>query len=154
MKKLEAKLDSTLKDNKTLEILLHQARVNEETYKLMYEWEKEKYDKIKPKFDKYAGIVWKYDLENYPAIPLKDIELKMKLIDPYVAETLVNYLVIDWYELVKNISQTVNKDNASEVIAFRDGAIGRNNALIKKLQSIKKVSYLDKMTGEVKEKNS
>lgn len=46
--------------------------------------------------------------------------------DRLITDTIIEYLRLDSYELVKNLAQVTNKENSSEIIAYRDGALGRN----------------------------
>ena len=69
-----------------------------------------------------------------PELALKQIEKTMYLTDTYTLKQLTHYLKLDTYEFVKKIAWTINKDNVSEVIAYRDWALQRNEALIKFLE--------------------
>ena len=54
---------------------------------------------------------------------------------------------------MKNLARVTNSSNAANIIAYRDGAIGRNDALIERLSGIKQVdTYKDRIEGKMKEK--
>jgi len=49
------------------------------------------------------------------------------------------------------MAKVINKDNASDSIAYRDGALWRNEALMKVLsESTKKKEYYDKLSQKKK----
>lgn len=77
--------------------------------------------------------IGKYNLLDFPSVPLKDIEVKIKMMDRLITDTIIEYLRLDSYELVKNLASCTNSQNASEIIAYRDGALGRNEGLIQRL---------------------
>lgn len=54
----------------------------------------------------------KYNLIDFPSVPLKDIDTKIKYFDPVMVDTLVEYLKLDSYELVKNLASRTNSENA------------------------------------------
>jgi hypothetical protein len=65
--------------------------------------------------------------------------------DEYTLNKLCEYLRLDSYELVKNLAKVTNKANTAEMIAYRDGALGRNDALLKTLSaSIKSRTFIDR----------
>jgi hypothetical protein len=78
----------------------------------------------------------------------------MKLSDKFTLNQIVHYLKLDSFELVKKIAWTVNKENASNVIAYRDWALWRNECLIKFLfkYATKEKQKVDKLKWEVIEK--
>lgn len=85
-----------------------------------------------------------------PEIDVEEIKKALKLADSFTMETIVQYLKLDNYELVKNLAKITNKENVSETIAYRDGAIGRNEALIKVLsEAIKSKTFINRVKGEV-----
>lgn len=76
----------------------------------------------------------------------------MKLWDKETMWWIIDYLRLDSFKLIQWIARTINKDNASEVIAYRDGAIGRNEALINLLSEMTQTKeYYDKLKQEKKE---
>ena len=75
-----------------------------------------------------------YNEISKPELNLKQIEASMKLTDKFTLNQIIHYLKLDTFEIVKNIAGTMNKDNVSEVIAYRDWALQRNEALIKFLE--------------------
>ena len=90
-----------------------------------------------------------------PSKGLKQIEAELKLCDKYTANAIADYLVLDSYELVRNLAKTANSSNASEVIAYRDGALSRNEAAITVLRKIgaKEPEFKDRIRGEQRGKN-
>lgn len=68
--------------------------------------------------------------------PKEEIEERLKTLTKSASIALIEYLKLDTYLLVQNLAQVTNKDNVSEVIAYRDGAIGRNQALIERLSKV------------------
>ena len=51
--------------------------------------------------------------------------------------------------MVKNIAKTVNKTNFAEVATYIDGALGRNDALIKVLSDAKtNGTFINRIKGE------
>lgn len=58
-----------------------------------------------------------------PKNTIKDLESKLLLADSYTLKLIIDFLVLDTYELVKNIASRVDRENLSEYIAYRDGAI-------------------------------
>lgn len=53
-------------------------------------------------------------------------------------EKLIDYLNWDKYLLVQSIVKTINKGNKTEVTAYLDGALSRNDALIVTLAQLLK----------------
>lgn len=94
-------------------------------------------DEIEKKDDLNKSLTKKeieYNLIDFPSVPLKDIETQMKYIEPTTSRILVEYLKLDSYKLVQNLAQVTNSDTAANIIAYRDGALGRNEALIQRIQ--------------------
>jgi len=89
---------------------------------------------------KMQDLEMNYNLIDFPEKALKDIETRMTLIDETISGILIDYLKRDSYELVKNMARVTDSQNASNVIAYRDGALGRNEALITTLSNIKTLS--------------
>ena len=62
-------------------------------------------------------------------------------------QKLIDYLNWDKYLLVQSIVKTINKGNSTEVTAYLDGALSRNDALIvtlaKLLKPTKKIDDSD-----------
>lgn len=95
----------------------------------------------------------KYNALDLP-VPLAEIELRMKTLPEVVVKALVEYLKFDSLKLVQNLAQVTNRDNVSEIIAYRDGALGRNEALIERLSKIQsKTVFTDRIEWEVKGKS-
>ena len=86
-------------------------------------------------------------------IDAKLLEEKLHLVDPFSAEVICEYLKLDTYELVRKIAGTVNSENAAIVIAYRDGAVGRNHALINTLSKVKTKQFPDRRAGEMRTVN-
>jgi len=64
---------------------------------------------------------------------------------------IVDYLKLDSFELVQNMAKVINKDNASDSITYRDGALWRNEAMMKVLsESTTKKEYFDKLQQKKK----
>ena len=118
-----------------------------ESYKVNYDILKEEKEALETnKQDKYNSL-------EIPK-PLNEIETKLKACDKFTLVTIVEYLKLDSFELVKNLAKTTNKDNVSEVIAFRDGALSRDEALMDRLQKLadKQWLFTDRLTWEIKTK--
>ena len=65
---------------------------------------------------------------------------------------IIDYLKLDSFELVQNMAKVINKDNASDSIAFRDGWLARNTALMNVLHGLSQdKKYYDKMKQTKKE---
>ena len=56
-----------------------------------------------------------------PKRDIKEFEHALKLCDAFTKKTIIEYLELDNFEFVKNISRTVNDESASNVISFMDG---------------------------------
>lgn len=94
-----------------------------------------------------------YNLIDFPKMPLKEIEERIKIIDRPTVEVIIEYLKLDNHELVKNLARVTNSENAGNIIAYRDGAIGRNDALIARLSGIKTIdTFKDRIEGKEKRK--
>lgn len=65
---------------------------------------------------------------------LDELKKALTLADEYVLSKLIDYAKLDSYELVKNLAKVTNRANVAETIAYRDGALGRNEALIQILK--------------------
>lgn len=96
----------------------------------------------------HANQYWQLDIPR----PKEEIEERLKVLTKSASIALIEYLKLDTYLLVQNLAQVTNKDNVSEVIAYRDGAIGRNNALIERLSKVawKNNEFFDRMEWEIK----
>lgn len=95
----------------------------------------------------------KYNLIDFPSVPLKDIDTKIKYFDPVMVDTLVEYLKLDSYELVKNLASRTNSENAWNIIAYRDWALGRNEGLIQKFSGMRApTEYKNRIMGKMVEK--
>lgn len=46
-----------------------------------------------------------------PKLDIEEIKKALKLADEYTMETIIKYLKIDNYELIKNLAKTINKTN-------------------------------------------
>ena len=75
-----------------------------------------------------------YNAIDKPKFRLSEIENTLKLADKFTLKQIIEYLKLDSYELVKNLARITNKENCSEVIAHRDGALQRNESLIRLLE--------------------
>lgn len=90
-----------------------------------------------------------YNEISKPELSIKQIEASMKLTDKFTLNQIIHYLKLDTFEIVKSIAGIVNKDNVSEVIAYRDWALQRNESLIKFLEkfAVEKTKF-DKLKWE------
>lgn len=112
------------------------------------EEKKESIRVLNERLTKYANS---YNEIEQPKYKLSELENSMKLADKFTMRQISEYLKLDSYELVKNMAKVMNKDNASEVIAHRDGALQRNDNLIKILDKLTvEKTFQDKFTGEKK----
>lgn len=94
-----------------------------------------------------------YNLIEFPSMPLKEIETRLKLIDRITVKVIVEYLKLDQYELVKNLAKIMNDWNVANVIAYRDWALSRIQALIDRLQSLPTSdSFADRIAGKMEQK--
>lgn len=92
-----------------------------------------------------------YNRLELPKEWLKSLKIKLKLWDTETMWWIVDYLKLDSFELVQNMAKVINKDNASDSISYRDGALWRNEALMQVLtESTKKKEYYDKLTQKKK----
>jgi chromosome segregation ATPase len=83
----------------------------------------------------------------------KLLESKFALIDAFSADVICEYLKLDTYELVRKMAGTVNSENAVAALAYRDGAVGRNQALIATLSKVKTKQFPDRRAGEMRTVN-
>ena len=87
-----------------------------------------------------------------PQLAVEELKSALKLADSYTMETIIKYLNLDTYELVKNLAKVTNSTNVAETISYKDGAIGRNDALIKLLrESIKGKTFVNRVKGETEQ---
>lgn len=91
-----------------------------------------------------------YNDIEMPKFNLKQIESTLKISDKFTLKQIIEYLRLDSFEFTKWIAWVVNKDNVSEVLAYRDWALQRNEALIKFLSKFtKETEKLDRLKWEV-----
>ena len=112
-------------------------------------------ERLRADVERLTSETESYNRIEIPTEGLKEIEAKLKLCDKFTAGAIADYLVLDTYELVRNLAKTVNSQNAAEAIAYRDGAIARNDAVIKVLRSIgagKSDQFKNRITGSVDDK--
>ena len=82
---------------------------------------------------------------------IKSLKSKLKLWDKETMDWIIDYLKLDSFELVQNMAKVINNSNASDSIAYRDGALWRNESLMKLLsESTNKKEYYDKLTQKKK----
>lgn len=87
-----------------------------------------------------------------PEHTAEELKKALTLADAYVLEKLISYLTLDSYEIVKNLAKITDSSNASQVIAYRDGALSRNEALAKTLREcLSKTHYNDRIEGTTKQ---
>ena len=108
-------------------------------------------DFLEEEIEKLKENLKRYELK-VPKANITKLEQELKLCDTYTKRKIIEYLELDIFELVKNISGTVNNANSSDVINFMDWWIARNTALKNVLErSIdNKKEFLDRMTAETK----
>ena len=108
-------------------------------------------DFLEEEIEKLKEKLKRYELK-VPKANITKLEQELKLCDTYTKRKIIEYLELDTFELVKNISGTVNNANSSDVINFMDWWIARNTALKNVLErSIdNKKEFLDRMTAETK----
>lgn len=137
-------------------------------YKHEYEDLQRRYDEIKHlAFDNHKleeklkeaqeELTKKEDLYNVidlPTTTLKEIEIKLKMVDKITITVIIEYLKLDAYELVKNLAKVTSSENASNIIAYRDWALSRIQALIEKLSSLKTIDsqFKNRIVWEMDEK--
>ena len=121
-----------------------------ESYKLYYDTIKEEKEELEERLNKKDNS---YSKLNIPS-PLNEIEAKLKACDKFTLTTIVEYLKLDSFELVKNLAKVTNSTNTAEIIAYRDWALWRNEALMEKLKKLADKQWLfnDKLTAEIKTK--
>jgi hypothetical protein len=91
-----------------------------------------------------------YNLIEFPSMVLTEIESRMRIADKATIQVIIEYLKTDALAIVKNLAQVVNSSNAANAIAYRDGALGRIDALIKKLATLKTIDvYADRIAGKM-----
>lgn len=127
-----------------LEQDLHEARIQIESAKSFISERDKKIERLQS----HVCEVKEYTIDM-PEIEVEDLKKALKLADKFTLETLLQYIKIDSYKLVKNLAKVTNSSNASETIAYRDGALGRNEALIQLLsESIKGKSFQNRIKWE------
>lgn len=91
----------------------------------------------------------------FPEMNLKQIEAVLKMENSkWIIRQIIQYLKLDSFEFVKWIAGVANKNNVSEVLAYRDGALQRNESLIRFLEKFAKEDNLklDRLKGEIIER--
>lgn len=84
-----------------------------------------------------------------PNFNLKDIEETLKIADKFTLKQLAEYLKNDSFELVKNMADVMVKDNSELITAHLNGALKRNDGLIKLLEKYwKEVKKFNRLTWE------
>ena len=80
---------------------------------------------------------------------IDNIKKDLKWSDEYTKQVIIDYLKLDNFEIVKNLAKITNTSNTAEIIAYRDGVIRTNEAMIKILSdSIWKKSFYNRLSGE------
>lgn len=74
-----------------------------------------------------------YNELSYPTQNLTQIEAALKIGDKYTMKQIIKYLELDTFELVKNMTKIITPETAAVVLAHRDWALRRNEALKKLL---------------------
>lgn len=106
-----------------------------------------RHKRVRERWDNSENIRLYYETIGFPEAPLKTIEETLRNADKFTIRAIQEYLKADNQELIKNLAQVMNPSNQATLIAYKDGAIGRNEALIKRLESLKKDSFHDKLEG-------
>lgn len=98
----------------------------------------------------YSKSIEKEEYElDMPKISIEKIKSALHLTTGATVTSLIEYLNIDNYEIIKSIAKVTNKENFSNTIAFRDGALGRNSALIKILREVsKEKTFINREEGK------
>jgi hypothetical protein len=109
-----------------------------------------KYNALKEENKKTKEIRDYYNTVSFPDEPLELIEQMFKHADKVAINAICGYLKHDNQEMIKNLAKTMNPENQAMLIAYKDGAIGRNEALIKKLETLKKDKFNDRLEGTEK----
>ena len=110
---------------------------------------------LREEADSLTKEVERYNAIELPTKGLEQIEAELALCDKFTANAVADYLTLDTYELVKNLAKTANSSNAAEVIAYRDGAIARNEAVIAVLRKVGKnesEEFKNRITGRLQTK--
>ena len=128
-----------------------ECNIQSESYRVYFEEERRTNEMLRNRIKQYEGQEVEKDYMLWmPQVDLTTIKKSLKTADSYILTSIIEYLKLDTYELVKNLSKVVNKWNAAETIAYRDGAIGRNEALSKLLsESNVDKSFVNRIKGEV-----
>ena len=109
-----------------------------------------KYNALKEENKKTKEIRDYYNTVSFPDEPLELIEQMFKHADKVAINAICGYLKHDNQEMIKNLAKTMNPENHAMLIAYKDGAIWRNEALIKKLETLKKDKFNDRLEGTEK----
>ena len=76
-------------------------------------------DFLEEEIEKLKEKLKRYELK-VPKANITKLEQELKLCDTYTKRKIIEYLELDTFEFVKNISGTVNNANSSDVINFMD----------------------------------
>lgn len=135
-------------EHSTLEIHWQSLSVTIKEYERELDEKKESIRVLKDRLTKSTNS---YNEIEQPKYKLSELEKSLQLADKFTMRQISEYLKLDSYELVKNMAKVMNKDNASEVMAHRDGGLQRNDSLIKILDKLTvEKTFQDKFTGEKK----
>ena len=90
---------------------------------------------------------------DIPNTNRRQTEDALRVANEYTINAIIDYLNLDNYELVKNLAQVTNSENAAEIIAHRDWGLARNFALKELLinAKAKKDNFADKIKWKKKE---
>ena len=89
-------------------------------------------------------------LIDSPKKNMAQIESALKLGCKFTMNNIIDYLKLDSYEFVKTIWGVITSDNAVESIAYVDGALQRNEALIKALKKYSEEKKVPEFLGKKK----
>jgi len=108
-------------------------------------------EKIKLLTEKINSYDVRYKIEQ-PKVTIKNTKRLISMCDEFTISTLIKYIDLDNYELIKNLADITNKDNVSDVTNYLNGWLARNFALKELLlwNTKKTVEFVDKIKNEVR----
>lgn len=127
-----------------------QCSQNSETYRIHYEETLKDLDNAKKEIKSLTELKDWYNKFDIPPVPLETIEKKLKMADRFTLTTLMEYFYLDNFLLVKNLAKVTNSDNSANIIAYRDWGIARNDAHIKTLEKLSKITFYDRLENKTK----
>lgn len=147
---LQLSLDCQLKQTQYYQGELVEAQLQAESYKIYLEQKDKKIERLEASLESM-------DTERVIELPqfeVEELKKTLKMADVFTMNMIIDYLKSDIYHLVKNTAKTINKSNYAEVSIFMDGAIGRDEALMKVLkESVAGRSFINRKVGEEQQVN-